>query len=79
MWLQRRFGVGGPVIFFRVSLCDNNLTAMFNNNFAMMQHHKYSLTELENMMPWEREIYVDMVINHVQEENKKQEERNNKQ
>jgi hypothetical protein len=31
------------------------------------------------MMPWEREIYVDMVINHVQEENKKQEERNNKQ
>jgi hypothetical protein len=44
-----------------------------------MQHHKYSLTELENMMPWEREIYVDMVINHVQEENKKQEERNNKQ
>jgi hypothetical protein len=47
--------------------------------FSMMQHHKYSLTELENMMPWEREIYVDMVINHVQEENKKQEERNNKQ
>ena len=45
----------------------------------MMQHHNYSLTELENMMPWEREIYVDMVINHVQEENKKQEARNNKQ
>ena len=44
----------------------------------MMQHHKYSLTELENMIPWEREIYVDMVINHVQEENKRQEEQNNK-
>ena len=50
-----------------------------NVMFSMMQHHKYSLTELENMMPWEREIYVDMLINHVQEENKKQEERNNKQ
>ena len=50
-----------------------------NVMFSMMQHHKYSLTELENMIPWEREIYVDMVINHVQEENKKQEERNRKQ
>ena len=47
-----------------------------NVMFSMMQHHKYSLTELENMMPWEREIYVDMLINHIQEENKKQEERN---
>ena len=50
-----------------------------NVMFSMMQHHKYSLTELENMMPWEREIYVDMLINHVQEENKKQEERNRNQ
>ena len=50
-----------------------------NVMFSMMQHHKYSLTELENMMPWEREIYVDMLINHVQEENKKQEERNRKE
>ena len=41
-----------------------------------MQHHKYSLTELESMLPWEREIYVDMLIEHVTEANKKQEERN---
>jgi hypothetical protein len=43
-----------------------------------MQHHKYSLTELENMMPWEREIYVDMLMEHIKEENKKIEERNRK-
>ena len=49
-----------------------------NVMFSMMQHHKYSLTELENMMPWEREIYVDMLLNYVQEENKKQEEQNSK-
>ena len=36
-----------------------------------MQHHKYSLTELENMLPWEREIYVDMLIQHIKEENDK--------
>ena len=41
-----------------------------------MQHHKYSLTELESMLPWEREIYVDMLIEHIKEENKKQEEQN---
>ena len=33
-----------------------------------MQHHKYSLTELENMLPWEREIYVDMLITWIKEE-----------
>ena len=36
-----------------------------------MQHHNYSLTELENMMPWEREVYVDMVVNWIKEENKR--------
>ncbi len=41
-----------------------------------MQHHKYSLTELENMIPWEREIYVDMLVEYIKEENKKIKERN---
>ena len=34
-----------------------------------MQHHKYSLTELENMVPWEREIYVGLLTNFIKEEN----------
>lgn len=37
----------------------------------MMQHHKYSLTELNEMMPWEREIYVAMLIEHIKDENEK--------
>ena len=40
-----------------------------------MQHHKYSLTELDNMIPWEREIYVDMLVEHLKEEKKRQDER----
>ena len=36
-----------------------------------MQHHKYSLSEIENMVPWERDIYVQMLINHINEENEK--------
>jgi hypothetical protein len=40
-----------------------------------MQHHNYSLADLENMLPWEREIYVDMLITYIKEENRKEKER----
>ena len=40
-----------------------------------MQHHKYSLTEIENMMPWERDIYVDMLSTWIKEEKEKQKQR----
>jgi hypothetical protein len=36
-----------------------------------MHHHRYNLSELENMMPWEREIYVSLLIDHVKKENEK--------
>ena len=36
-----------------------------------MQHHKYSLTELENMMPWEREIYLGLLEEFIKEENQR--------
>ena len=36
-----------------------------------MQHHKYSLTELDNLLPWEKEIYVNMLSNHIKDENEK--------
>jgi hypothetical protein len=36
-----------------------------------MQHHKYSLTELDNMMPWERDIYVNMLMRYLEEENER--------
>tara|TARA_B100000519_G_scaffold174602_1_gene162631 strand:+ start:2105 stop:2251 length:147 start_codon:yes stop_codon:yes gene_type:complete len=44
----------------------------------MMQHHKYSLTELENMLPWEREIYVGLLQKWIKEENKRIEKENRK-
>ena len=36
-----------------------------------MQHHNYSLTELDNMIPYEREIYVQLLIQHIKEENER--------
>ena len=44
-------------------------------NFSLMQHHKYSLTELDNMIPWEREVYVEMLVQYIKEENEKQKQR----
>jgi hypothetical protein len=40
-----------------------------------MQHHNYSLGDLENMMPWEREIYLDMLVTWIKEQNEKQKQR----
>jgi hypothetical protein len=44
-----------------------------------MQHHNYSLTELENMIPWEREVYLGLLMNYLkeEEERRKQESRKN--
>ena len=39
-----------------------------------MQHHNYSMSDLDNMMPWEREIYVTMLVEFLEEEKKRQEE-----
>ena len=43
-----------------------------------MQHHKYSLTELEDMMPWEREVYIGLLSQYIKEENERIERENAK-
>jgi hypothetical protein len=52
-------------------MAHTDLASYYKTNFAMMQHHKYSLTELEDMIPWEREIYVTLLQNYIEEENLK--------
>jgi len=49
----------------------DNLSNYYKTNFSLMQHHKYSLTELEGMIPWERDVYVTLLIQHIEEENEK--------
>jgi hypothetical protein len=53
-----------------------DLEAYFRLNFALMQYHKYSLTEIENMMPWERDIYVALLQQHLEEEKLKHQQAN---
>jgi len=45
--------------------CYDSLMNYYRTNFSMMQHHKYSLTELESMIPWERFIYIDLLKQHI--------------
>ena len=52
-------------------MAHESLESYFKTNFALMQHHKYSLTELENMMPWERAVYVTLLSKYIEEENLK--------
>lgn len=44
----------------------------------MMQHHGYSLTELDEMLPFEREIYVALLQDHVKKENERIQEQQRK-
>ena len=53
-----------------------DLESYFKLNFALMQHHKYSLTEIEYMMPWERDIYLGLLNQYIEEENLKAKQAN---
>tara|TARA_Y100000287_G_C14178105_1_gene333438 strand:+ start:279 stop:440 length:162 start_codon:yes stop_codon:yes gene_type:complete len=49
------------------------LEGYYKTNFALMQHHKYSLSEIENMMPWERQVYTSLLMQHLEQLKKAQE------
>ena len=51
-----------------------DLESYFKLNFSLIQHHKYSLTEIENLMPWERDIYVGMLQQYLEDERLKQQQ-----
>jgi hypothetical protein len=54
-----------------------DLESYFKLNFALIQYHKWSLTEIENMMPFERDIYTILLKQHIEEEEQKAQQRAN--
>ena len=58
-------------------MAHTNLESYYKVNFALVQHHKYSLTEIENMIPWEKEVYVTLLQQYLEEEKLKQEQSGN--
>lgn len=51
-----------------------DLSSYYKTNFALMQHHNYTMADIENWLPFERDIYVQMLVEHLKEEKKKMEE-----
>ena len=41
---------------------------MLETNFSLMQHHKWSLSDIENMMPWEKEVYVNYLVKFLEKQ-----------
>jgi hypothetical protein len=54
-----------------------DLESYYKLNFSLIQYHKYSLTEIENLIPWERDIYVELLRAHLEEEKLKQQQQQN--
>ena len=55
-----------------MALSHESVFNYYNTNFQLMQHHKYSLTELESMIPWERDIYINLLMQYLEEEKERQ-------
>ena len=53
-----------------------DLESYYKINLALLQYHKYSLTEVENLIPWERDIYIGMLKQHLEDEKLKQQQAN---
>lgn len=49
----------------------DNLISYYKTNFALMQHHKYSISELEDMIPFERDVYIMLLSQHIEKENER--------
>lgn len=68
MWHRASQGTRGFTKFFLINLSHESLHNYYKMNFALMQYHQYSLEDLEHMIPFERDIYVAMLIKYLEEE-----------
>jgi len=53
------------------------LESYFRINFALMQFHRWSLSDIYDMIPWERDIYLALLQQHIEEEKLKQQQQQN--
>jgi len=50
-----------------VGISHSSLSNYYATNFSLIQHHKYSISDIENLIPFERDIYVNMLVDHLKE------------
>lgn len=73
----KHFETGGSGKFFLVALSHIDLVSYFKLISSLKIHHNWTLFEIESMIPWEREIYMALLKQHIEEENEKIRQRNN--
>jgi len=52
-------------------LDQDSVTNFYMTNFQLIQHHKYSLSDLNEMIPWERNVYIELLANYLEKEAKR--------
>ena len=52
-----------------------SLMAYYQHTFSLMQHYNYSLSEIDGLIPWEREVYTEMLKDHIKEQEQKNQQR----
>lgn len=55
----------------------DSLVNYFQTNFSLMQHHHWSLSEMESMIPWERHVYIDLLQSFLKEQEQRAKDREN--
>tara|TARA_R110001632_G_scaffold213696_1_gene340112 strand:+ start:248 stop:421 length:174 start_codon:yes stop_codon:yes gene_type:complete len=53
-------------------LSHTNLGNYYQTVFAMVQHHKYSISDVEGLLPYERDLYFGMLVDHIEKQNESQ-------
>ena len=69
MWEKRITHNRRCSVFFIIGLSHDNIENYYRTNSLIVYNNRFTLTELENMFPFEREIYVSLLLNHIEEEN----------
>ena len=64
-------------MFFRIALLHNTLENYFQTNFALIHHHKWDIQYIEELMPWEKEVYIMMLTDFLREEQRRMQEKQN--
>ena len=55
----------------------DSLENYMQNNFSLVQHHNWSLSDVENMIPWEKQTYIKMLQNYIEKRNLEYEQAKN--
>jgi len=61
--------------FFLVNLSHDSLENYFRVNYQLTKNYNYTLTDIDSMIPWEREIYLSLLIEDLKEENERNRQR----